>query len=66
MSTAAENIKELCANHKLAVISLAPFENFEGSSTPLETRLEAAGHWISITRKAGALYLQFPSHYKAD
>lgn len=66
MSTAAENIKELCADHKLAIVSLAPFENFEGSTTPLEERLEIARHWIGIARKLGALYLQIPSHYKAE
>ncbi|EYE92113.1 sugar phosphate isomerase/epimerase family protein [Aspergillus ruber CBS 135680] len=66
MSTAAETIKGLCAKHKLAIVSLAPFENFEGSTTPLEKRLEIAQHWIRIARNLGALYLQIPSHYKAD
>lgn len=66
ISTAAETIKELCANHKLAIVSLAPFENFEGSSTPLEKRLETAKHWVGIARKLGALHLQIPSHYKAE
>ncbi|ODM17312.1 hypothetical protein SI65_06987 [Aspergillus cristatus] len=66
MSTAAEDIRELCAKNNVAVISLAPFENFDGSSMPLEKRLEIARHWIGIATKLGALYLQIPSHYKAD
>lgn len=63
---AAESIKELSAKNNVEIISFAPFENFEGSTTPLEKRLETAQHWIGIARKVGASYLQIPSHYKPD
>lgn len=62
----AENIKQLCDQVKLKVLTLASFENFEGHNSPLEDRLKVASHWIDIARQLRATYLQIPSLYIQD
>ena len=59
----AEQIRTLCAQLKLTILSLAPFENFEGHSSPFSERFSNARHWIDIARILGATYLQVPAQY---
>lgn len=63
MSAGAERIRQMCDDYHLSVIALAPFENFEGSKSPLRNRLTIAAHWIDIARILRASYLQVPSQY---
>lgn len=63
MSAGAEKIRRMCNDYNLSVIALAPFENFEGSTSPLQDRLTIAAHWIDISRTLRAKYLQVPSQY---
>ncbi|KAL4950226.1 xylose isomerase-like protein [Aspergillus filifer] len=62
----AKQIRNLTDDLGLAILSLAPFENFEGSERPLEERLDVARHWLDIARRLGAIYLQIPSYYDVD
>ena len=64
--TAAERIHTLCLETNLQVLSLAPFENYEGSTTPLKERLALAQHWLELARLLYAPYLQVPSIFTAD
>ncbi|KAL4977682.1 xylose isomerase-like protein [Aspergillus desertorum] len=64
--TGAEQIRQLADDLGMVLISLAPFENFEGSRTPLKERLAVAAHWLDLARVLGASYLQIPSQYGAD
>ncbi|CAI7639123.1 unnamed protein product [Penicillium bialowiezense] len=64
--TAAQRIHSLCQSLNFQVLSLAPFENYEGSSTPLDQRLALARHWIDIARILKAPYLQVPSIFAND
>ncbi|KAI9930102.1 hypothetical protein ASPWEDRAFT_179466 [Aspergillus wentii DTO 134E9] len=63
MLDAADKIKTLCAQVNLDILSLAPFENFEGHNSPIEERLAVAKEWIDIARRLGTPYLQVPSQY---
>ncbi|EED13586.1 4-hydroxyphenylpyruvate dioxygenase, putative [Talaromyces stipitatus ATCC 10500] len=47
---AAEEIAALCTAYNVAILSLNPFRNFEGHSSPLSKRLEAARHWIEVAQ----------------
>ncbi|KAL4945760.1 hypothetical protein BDV06DRAFT_229950 [Aspergillus oleicola] len=62
----AQQIRKLTDSLGLSILSLAPFENFEGSKTPLEERLKVASHWLDLARNLGAPYLQIPSFYDKD
>ncbi|KAL4799221.1 xylose isomerase-like protein [Aspergillus venezuelensis] len=62
----AKQTRQLAESLGLSILSLAPFENFEGSKTPLEERLTVAKHWLDIARILGATYLQIPSYYDVD
>lgn len=62
----AARIKEICNTHNVEVLSLAPFENFEGSRTPLSDRLSTAKHWLAIGRILHAPYLQVPAQFNPD
>ncbi|KAJ5408467.1 hypothetical protein N7509_002350 [Penicillium cosmopolitanum] len=62
----AEKIRDLCQKLNLSILSLAPFENYEGDRSPIEDRLAKAKHWIGIARILRAPYLQIPSNFKAD
>ncbi|KAL6238240.1 hypothetical protein BDW75DRAFT_247641 [Aspergillus navahoensis] len=64
--TGAKQIRQLADDVGVVLISLAPFENFEGTRTPLKERLAVAAHWLDLARILGALYLQIPSQYGAD
>lgn len=64
--TGAQKIYTLCQETNIQVLSLAPFENFEGSTTPLKERLSLAAHWLEIARLLHAPYLQVPSIFTAD
>ncbi|KAJ5341884.1 hypothetical protein N7541_011008 [Penicillium brevicompactum] len=64
--TAAQQILNLCQSLNVQVLSLAPFENYEGASTPLDQRLAIAKHWIEIARLLKAPYLQVPSIFTHD
>ncbi|KAJ5756271.1 AP endonuclease family 2 [Penicillium manginii] len=63
---AAYKIKQLCESLKIEIISLAPFENYEGDRSPLGQRLQTATLWIGIARIIEASYLQVPSQFKPD
>ncbi|KAH1291403.1 hypothetical protein KXV92_009717 [Aspergillus fumigatus] len=62
----AEKIRLICQKLNLDILSLAPFENYEGDRSPLSDRLQNARHWISVARVLNASYLQVPSNYKLD
>ncbi|KAL5335067.1 xylose isomerase-like protein [Aspergillus crustosus] len=64
--TGAEQIRQLADGLRVVIISLAPFENFEGSKTPLKDRLAVATQWLDLARILGATYLQIPSQYNTD
>lgn len=63
MLQGAEEIRELCQQLNVTILSLAPFENFEASNIPLSQRLEKAKVWIEVARTLGAIYLQVPAQY---
>ncbi|KAL4877807.1 xylose isomerase-like protein [Aspergillus karnatakaensis] len=65
--TGAKQIRQLADDLGVAIISLAPFENFEGStSSPIGDRLALASQWLDLARILGASYLQIPSQYNAN
>ncbi|KAJ5189819.1 hypothetical protein N7491_008138 [Penicillium cf. griseofulvum] len=66
IQTGAQQIYTLCLETNLQVLSLAPFENYEGSTTPVEERLVLAQHWLELARLLHAPYLQVPSIYTPD
>lgn len=66
VAAGAERIRQTCEHHWLAIIALVPFENFEGSKSPLQDRLAVASHWIDIARILRATYIQVPSQYNRD
>lgn len=66
IATGAEQVRQLCDDLGLAIISLAPFENFEGTKSPIKERLSAAAQWLDLARLLGATYLQIPSQYSTD
>jgi len=66
LSTGAKQIRQLSDDLGLTIISLAPFENFEGTKTPLKERLAVAQRWLDLARILGATYLQVPSQYGTD
>ncbi|KAF1354135.1 xylose isomerase-like protein [Lizonia empirigonia] len=49
--------------NKLQVISLCPFENFEGHDSSLPERLSKAAYWITVARTLGATHLQVPAQF---
>lgn len=59
----ADQTKKLCKEAGLEILSLAPFENYEGDPSPINDRLQKATLWIEVARRLGAPYLQIPSHY---
>lgn len=63
ITTGAEQIRKLCQDNNITILSLCPFENYEGNKTPLADRLRKAEHWIDVARKLGALHLQIPSQF---
>lgn len=63
MKAGAVSVKELCSTNNITILSLNPFKNFEGHSSPLETRLTTAREWIELARILGAKYLQVPSQF---
>ncbi|OBT68480.1 hypothetical protein VE03_02782 [Pseudogymnoascus sp. 23342-1-I1] len=63
MLDAAREIKNLCTAHRVRVIALVSFQNFEGHLSPLNERLRKAGYWLAISRALGAEYIQVPSTY---
>lgn len=62
----AEAIRQLCDKLGLGILSLAPFENFEGDQAPLDRRLQEGQRWMDIARVLRASYLQVPAHYGAN
>ncbi|KAL4888776.1 xylose isomerase-like protein [Aspergillus ambiguus] len=62
----AQKIAAICHENNIEVLSLAPFENYEGASSPLHERLAKANHWIEIARTLKAPYLQVPSQFSND
>lgn len=63
VTAGAEQIRKLCQDSNLAIVSLCPFENYEGDSSPLADRLRKAEHWIGVARTLGAEHLQIPSQF---
>ncbi|KAL4900842.1 hypothetical protein BDW74DRAFT_188058 [Aspergillus multicolor] len=61
--TAATQIRQLADDLGVVLISLAPFENYEGTKIPLAERLALATHWLDLARVLGASFLQVPSQY---
>ncbi|KAJ0274882.1 hypothetical protein COL922a_014562, partial [Colletotrichum nupharicola] len=58
ISTGAKQIRQLCDDLGLEILSLAPFENFEGTKSPIQDRLAVASAWLDLARILGATYLQ--------
>lgn len=63
IETGAEQVRQMCERCHLSILALVPFENFEGSKTPLQDRLSTAAHWINIAHILRATYIQVPSQY---
>ncbi|KAL2849889.1 xylose isomerase-like protein [Aspergillus pseudoustus] len=63
ITTGAKQIRQLCDDLGVTILSLAPFENFEGTKTPIQDRLAVAAAWLDIARILGATYLQVPAQY---
>ncbi|KAJ9657490.1 hypothetical protein H2198_004251 [Neophaeococcomyces mojaviensis] len=64
MIQGAESIRSLCDELGIEILSLAPFENFEGTISPsLQERIAIAQQWIDIARKLRAPHLQVPAQY---
>jgi sugar phosphate isomerase/epimerase len=59
----ASSIKDLCMSNDICILSLNPFKNFEGHTSPLSARLGTAAQWLDIARILGAQYLQVPSQF---
>lgn len=57
------SFKKHCESLHLEIISLAPFENFEGSPLPLAQRLRTATEWVEIARMVGAEFIQVPASF---
>ncbi|KAK7191804.1 hypothetical protein DPSP01_007159 [Paraphaeosphaeria sporulosa] len=66
MISAAHRIRELCDTVKLHILSLCPFENFEGNPSPLDHRLDVAKQWIQLARALRAEYVQVPAQFGQD
>lgn len=66
LTQGAQAMRELCNSCGLEILSLAPFENFEGSKRPLVERLGIAEQWMDLVRTLGAAYLQVPAQYNPD
>ncbi|KZT20387.1 putative AP endonuclease, family 2 [Neolentinus lepideus HHB14362 ss-1] len=58
---AASDVKELCNNAGLRIVTFGPFMNFEGCPAPLETRLKDAREWVHIARALGTGIIRVPS-----
>jgi sugar phosphate isomerase/epimerase len=65
-TSAAHRIRGLCDTLNLHILSLCPFENFEGHPSPLKTRLNAAKEWIDLARVLKAEYVQVPAQFGRD
>ena len=63
---AAERIRKLCDDLNLEVLSICPFENFEGARSLLKHRLARAERWIELARILKAKYIQVPAQFGAD
>jgi sugar phosphate isomerase/epimerase len=62
----ARRIRAICDENGLSILSLAPFENYEGDRSPLIDRLQKASQWIEIARILHAPFLQVPAQYGVD
>lgn len=62
---AAEEIRRLCEDARLSIVVYASFGSFEGSPTPLDTRLEKAKEWCEIAGRLGTDMIQIPSNFDA-
>jgi sugar phosphate isomerase/epimerase len=63
MIEGAKLVRQQCYDLNLTILSLCPFENFEGTKSPISKRLEEAKRWLEIARVLGALHLQIPAQY---
>lgn len=59
---AARLVREMCAERQLSIVSLASFDNFEGSPLPLRTRLASARKWVELANELGTSVVQVPSN----
>ncbi|KAF2717798.1 putative AP endonuclease, family 2 [Polychaeton citri CBS 116435] len=59
----AEYISQLCRERNLGVVTLASFDNYEGSPLPLVERLEEALRWVNLARILQADSIQVPASY---
>ncbi|KAJ5380244.1 3-dehydroshikimate dehydratase [Penicillium cataractarum] len=62
----ASRIKAICDKNGLSILSLAPFENYEGDRSPLIDRLRKATQWVEVARILHAPFLQVPAQYGID
>jgi sugar phosphate isomerase/epimerase len=63
---AASAVKDLCEKRKLAIVTLQPFLQFEGSKLPLEERLTKAREWVQLARTLGTDIIQVASNWEVD
>lgn len=56
----AADVKHLCAQASLQIISFAAFENFERNRSPLSERLEKARQWLDIAQNSRSRALASP------
>ena len=66
IAAAAVQVHQLCSDLGMQILSLCPFENFEGHNSPLQERLAKACHWIKIAQTLGATYFQVPAQFAED
>jgi sugar phosphate isomerase/epimerase len=62
----AGRIKSISDENHLSILSLAPFENYEGDQSPLIDRLRKSIQWIEVARILHASFLQVPAQYGSD
>lgn len=59
----AASFKKHCNNLNLEIISLAPFENFEGSPLSLAQRMRTVFEWVDLARIVDAEFIQVPASF---
>ncbi|KAF2017059.1 4-hydroxyphenylpyruvate dioxygenase [Aaosphaeria arxii CBS 175.79] len=64
--TAAQHIHTLCTTLNLTILSLCPFENYEGALSPLSSRLALASTWLTIARALQTPHIQVPAQFAQE
>ncbi|KAJ3545830.1 hypothetical protein NM208_g2315 [Fusarium decemcellulare] len=60
---AAKDASILCKAAGIEVFALGPFEYFEGTPTPLSSRLDTAFEWMNVAHEFGCTVLQVPINF---